>query len=154
MDKMERSCLDETLKHVNRVRSLLAGFIGKLFERGIYHDKTKLDDPEFKCFVEYTPKLKGMTYGSDEYKRCLDEMKPSLDHHYKNNSHHPEHYTSGIMGMSLVDIMEMISDWKAASERHADGDIMESIEKNQERFGYSDEVKQILINTVEDMEWK
>ena len=51
--------------------------------------------------------------------------------------------------MNLVDLIEMICDWKAASERHADGDIYKSIEINQKRFGYSDELKQILKNTIE-----
>lgn len=45
-------------------------------------------------------------------------------------------------------ICEMIADWMAACKRHADGDIMKSIEINQKRFGYSDELKEILINTV------
>ena len=38
----------------------------------------------------------------------------------------------------------------AAVKRHEDGDILLSIELNQRRFGYSDELKQILINTVND----
>jgi hypothetical protein len=48
----------------------------------------------------------------------------------------------------------MIVDWKAASERHADGDILRSIEINQSRFGYSDELKQILVNTVHELFYK
>jgi hypothetical protein len=32
--------------------------------------------------------------------------------------------------------------------RHNDGDIWRSIEINQKRFGYSDELKAILQNTV------
>jgi hypothetical protein len=51
--------------------------------------------------------------------------------------------------MTLIDLCEMIADWKAATLRHNDGDILKSIEINQSRFGYSDEVKQILLNTVE-----
>ena len=47
-----------------------------------------------------------------------------------------------------VQLLEMICDWKASSERHADGDILKSIEINQERFGYSDDLKNILINTA------
>jgi hypothetical protein len=50
--------------------------------------------------------------------------------------------------MNLLDILEMFCDWKAASERHADGDIIESIKKNQKRFNMSDELTQILLNTV------
>ena len=42
----------------------------------------------------------------------------------------------------------MLCDWKAATKRHATGDVIRSIEQNQERFGYSDEIKQIFLNTV------
>lgn len=145
--------MDETLKHINRVRHYLADVIGKLFERGTWHDKSKLEDPEFRGFVEYTPKLRDTTYGSDEYKKYLEEMKTFLDHHYENNDHHPEYYPCGMMDMSLVSLIEMLADWKSASERHEDGDIRKSIEKNQSRFGYSDEVKCILMNTVSEMGW-
>ena len=53
---------------------------------------------------------------------------------------------------NLIDLVEMICDWKAASERHADGDIYKSIEINQQRFGYSDELKIILKNTIDFLE--
>ena len=78
----------------------------------------------------------------------LAAMKPALDHHYAANSHHPEHYEKGILGMSLLDLIEMLCDWKAATHRHKDGDIRRSIEINQQRFGYSDSLKQIFLNTV------
>lgn len=54
----------------------------------------------------------------------------------------------GLHGMSLLDLVEMLCDWKAATLRHADGDIRRSIEINQKRFGYSDELKQIFLNTL------
>ena len=100
-------------------------------------------------FDEYTPKLKHCTYGSEEYKSFLAGLKPALDIHYKNNRHHPEHFANGIKDMTLLDLLEMLCDWKASSERHADGNIYRSIEINQSRFGYSDEVKAILKNTVD-----
>jgi hypothetical protein len=53
---------------------------------------------------------------------------------------------------SLLDILEMLCDWKAAALRHNDGDIRRSIEINQERFGYSDDLKQILLNTLPVLE--
>src|SRR5690625_2942452 len=122
--------------------------IGKLVERSLDHDASKLKSPELEIFTEYTPKLKSSTYGSDEYKGFLKEMKVGLDHHYAKNSHHPEHYTNGIRGMDLLDIIEMVCDWKAATMRHDDGDIMKSIEINQKRFGMSDELTSIIRNTV------
>jgi hypothetical protein len=57
----------------------------------------------------------------------------------------------GIRGMSLLGLLECLLDWKAATLRHADGDLLRSIEINQKRFGYSDELKQILLNTVAEL---
>ena len=59
---------------------------------------------------------------------------------------------SSIRGMNLVQLVEMLCDWKAATMRHKDGDIRRSIEINQGRFGYSDEIKQILLNTLPILE--
>ena len=81
--------------------------------------------------------------------KVLDGLKPALDIHYANNRHHPEHFEDGIRGMNLLDLLEMICDWKASSERHNDGDIFKSIEINQKRFGYSDDIKAVLRNTAE-----
>ena len=61
-------------------------------------DNSKLESPEKELFDEYTPKLKDCTYGSDEYKEFLKGLKVALDHHYANNSHHPEHYENGVNG--------------------------------------------------------
>jgi hypothetical protein len=52
-------------------------------------------------------------------------------------------------GMNLVDIIEMLCDWKAATLRHADGNLLKSIEINKKRFKMSDELESILLNTVE-----
>lgn len=59
----------------------------------------------------------------------------------------------GISGMNLIDLIEMLCDWKAATIRHNDGDIRKSIAINQKRFGYSDEMKRFMLNTVESFGW-
>jgi hypothetical protein len=64
-----------------------------------------------------------------------------------------ERSDQGLQGMNLIQITEMICDWLAATKRHADGDPHRSIELNQSRFGYSDELKQILHNTVTYLEY-
>ena len=121
--------------------------VDNLIERSVQHDASKLCDPEAATFAEFTEKLKGSTYGSEEYKSFLAGMKPALDHHYAHNRHHPEHWPGGIKHMSLLDLIEMFVDWKAATERHANGDLQKSIELNQQRFGYSDELRSILDRT-------
>jgi hypothetical protein len=45
-------------------------------------------------------------------------------------------------------VVEMLCDWLAATKRHADGDIRKSIAFNQKRFGYTDELKSIFLNTL------
>lgn len=140
-----------TYEHIQVVQGFMQKMIVQLLERAAVHDQSKLVDPEKAIFDEFTPKLKDTTYGSDEYKVYLEEMKVGIDHHYAANSHHPEHYENGIKGMTLLDLVEMICDWAAAVQRHSDGDIERSIDINQERFGYSDELKQILFNTLREV---
>ena len=140
----------ETYKHKQVVNQLIGDMIKELIFRGVNHDNSKIGEFEVDIFTEYTPKLANSTFGSDEYKQFLKEMKPALDHHYSENKHHPEHFENGILGMDLIDLLEMICEWKAATLRHNNGDIMKSVEINQERFGYSDELKQIFINTIKN----
>lgn len=141
-----------TYRHKEQVALNLKEVIQDLHLRSIYHDDSKLYSPEVDIFTEYTPKLADIEYGSDAYKQCLENMKPALDNHYSENSHHPEHYVDGIKGMSLMDLVEMICDWDASSKRHSTGNIYKSIELNQKRFGYSDELKSILINTIAEID--
>lgn len=123
--------------------------VAELLLRGERHDQSKMAEPELALFMEYTPKLKHVTYGSDEYKEFLKQLKPALDHHYANNRHHPEHHKSGINDMNLLDLLEMMCDWKASSERHNDGNIRKSIEHNADRFGISPQLVKILENTAD-----
>ena len=141
-------CQVETIKHIENVRKFIRIFTDKLTTRGVEHDSLKLQSPEVEIFTEYTPKLSQTTYGSDEYKEYLKEMGVALEHHYANCRHHPEHFAKGIEDMNLVDIVEMLCDWKAATMRHNDGNLLKSIETNAIRFGYDEQLKQIFINTA------
>jgi len=144
----------DTLKHIKRVKQLLTEAAAELIKRANCHDDSKLVAPEKELFDKLTPMLAKLTYGSDEYKASLAELKPALDHHYENNTHHPEHYKNGIDGMDMFDIIEMLLDWKAAGERHTDGNIYDSIKKNKERFKMSDQLVNIYENTAKNLGWK
>jgi len=168
----------ETRKHIDQVRQLIDRTCLILKDRAICHDQSKLKPPELEIFEIYTEKLKNTTYGSDEYKQFLKEMKSALEHHYACNRHHPEHFKKyncngchadykgaapgkckfcgytqfqeepDISQMNLFDIVEMFCDWFAATQRHADGDIMEGIAFNKIRFKYGTTLEAILINTA------
>ena len=142
----------QTMKHIENVRNFLGLVIKELLNRGSLHDQSKLESPEAETFEEYTPKLKKMTYGSNEYKKALKEMTPCLEHHYANNRHHPEHFNNDVSKMNIIDIIEMLCDWKAATLRHNDGDIYKSIQINKERFNLSEQLTDILINTAKWLE--
>lgn len=148
----EQDCIDDTMRHINLVRKYIHTMMNQLSQRSIHHDESKLESPELEIFTEFTPKLKTSTYGSEEYKGFLTEMKVGLDHHYANNTHHPEYWENGVSGMDLIDVIEMFADWKAASMRHDDGDINKSIAINKTRFNMSDELTQIFKNTVKYVE--
>lgn len=150
----------ETLAHIDRVRHFLDRAIGNLGMRAHAHDASKLVDPELAAFDEATPKLAGMEYGSPEYKESLAALGPALQHHFMHNDHHPEHYPNGVRGMSLLALIEMLCDWRAASERMKqrtdDPAKMKSFESglefNKERFEISDDLYEILLNTARELD--
>ena len=145
-------CRVETQKHIEKVRKYIRFFTDKLTSRGVNHDATKLEPPEVELFAEYTPRLATMEYNSEEYKQCLASLKPALDHHYATYRHHPEHFANGINDMNLIDLVEMLADWKAASERQQNGNLLTSIEVNAARFKMTDQLKQILLNTAKTLD--
>lgn len=151
----------DTWQHIHTVQGFLGEVITDLQARAHKHDQSKLVSPEREVFDEYTPRLKDSTYGSDEYKSFLVGMGEGLKHHYEVNDHHPEHFEAegathgarGIEAMDLVQVTEMLCDWKAATMRHADGDLERSIRQNAERFGYGNEMKRLLLNTAAAFGW-
>lgn len=152
----EQATNNQTREHIENVRNLLNMMVRELLRRGEIHDQSKLGDLERSTFVEFTPKLKNSTYGSEEYKGFLREMKPALDNHYANNRHHPEHFKNGLADMDLIDVLEMLIDWKAATLRHKDGNLERSIVINTERFGMDPQTVAFLTNTARNFglfEW-
>jgi hypothetical protein len=138
----------ETREHVRQVAERLKSVCTELRDRGYFHDASKFGPNEKPYFDKVTPKLKTLTYGTDEYRASLREIKPALDHHYANNSHHPEFYPNGIAGMDLLDLIEMYCDWSAAMLRDAGGiDDDELWRRRAERFGIEPQLLSILRNT-------
>ena len=140
---------EDTKKHIAEVVSQGRKLTEALISRLEKHDASKLESPEKDYFDKYTPMLGKMEYGTDEYKKCLEGLKPALDHHYAQNSHHPEHYKGGVDEMDLIDLLEMWCDWNAAVKRNKNGDIRKSIEINTDRFHLSEQLASIFKNTVD-----
>lgn len=149
----------DTLFHSLRVGSLIIELVTSALHRATRHDLSKTEPPEVDGFDQMTPELSRMRYGGDdgqlsaEYQASLAKLRPALTHHYAHNRHHPEHTDRGINGMTLVDIVEMLADWKASTERMADGDLRRSIKVNTGRFAMSEQLAEILLNTAEELGW-
>jgi hypothetical protein len=156
----------DTYEHIRKVGRYIDKVVVNLLDRASKHDASKLISPEVEAFDEMTPRLAGLVYGSEEYKLSLAQLGEALTHHITNNRHHPEYHDEGIAGMTLLDLIEMLVDWKAASERvrppmpsapgtketpKYTGDFMQSITLNQKRFGYGDELLSILENTAKEL---
>lgn len=148
MEAKINHCLAETHKHVRKVQHFLNIFIQDLLHRGANHDNSKFEEPELSIFAEQTPLLGKVQYGSDEYKALLNQVKPAIDHHYSKNDHHPEFHKNSINDMDLMQICEMLADWRAASERNKNGNIRKSIDINAEKYDMSPQLKRILENTA------
>jgi len=155
---------EDTESHIGQVRNYLAVIFHEIAKRYEGHDASKLEEPEKATFDKVTPLLKGLTYGSEEYMATLATMQEALNHHYAHNRHHPEHFkgtrwtspgkpdqhiSAGMLGMTLVDLIEMFCDWCAATERHRDGDIGKSINLNMKRFGFGETMASIMVNTAQ-----
>lgn len=151
----------ETREHINKVVHFMTKAINNLMRRGMVHDQSKLIEPELSAFDIATPKLAELEYGSPEYTASLRELGPALQHHYEQNDHHPEHFENGIEGMSLMGLIEMLCDWRAASERVKqrtdDPEKVKTfelgLEHNFTRFYIGPQLAQIMRNTCKELEF-
>jgi len=143
----------QTMRHIEQVRNRLNVICAEFMKRAEIHDQSKMQPAEVELFTEYTPKLKDVVYGSDEYKSFFKDLRPALENHYAENSHHPEHYENGVQGMDLFDMLEMVADWSASSMRGKDGDVMKSVELNRTRFNLDPQVVSMVKNTLRNLGW-
>ena len=152
MDKsIEVDGLRLIAKHNNNVQNNLADVLANIARRMAEHDQSKYRHEELDLVIG-KPYLQTLEYNTPEYKRGLEQVQYAVEHHYKANSHHPEHYPDGIKGMTLLDLLEMACDWQAAAVEH-DSTFLESINRNVERFGLSIEMQEILMNTGRELGW-
>lgn len=142
----------DTINHVAKVQYNLSTVIENLNERSIMHDRSKLEEPELSGYEGLSQALKGLTYGTPEHRAALAPYKEIIQHHYASNQHHPEHWQLGVTDMSLLDIIEMLADWKAANDRN-NGDFGHSIQVSVSRFSISEQLHAILINTAKELGW-
>lgn len=148
---MSNSLLD-TILHIQLVQQHMDEVLGDLTTRAFSHDYSKLNEPELSGYAGLSDALKGLTYGTPEHKAAFAPFKQVIDHHYAVNDHHPEHFKLGINGMNLLQLIEMVCDWKAASLRNSDT-LADSLDVSFKRFGIDTQLANIIRNTVNELRW-
>lgn len=146
---LERS-RSETTVHIRKVQDRMKEVRSALAIRAERHDASKLREPELSGYAVLQTRLAGVLYGTPEYRAALDEAKPTIQHHYAENDHHPEHYPNGVAGMSLLALIEMICDWKAASAR---GRQSGGLQVDAARFGLDTQLASIIRATITELGW-
>jgi hypothetical protein len=134
--------------HQANFKKIMARVMSELKERTNKHDESKRESPELECYNKYIPKLQEVEYNSDEYKELKQEMLDNgLQHHFDNNRHHIEHFEDGILGMDLIDLIECLVDWVAASMRSS-SPFEKGLEANKDSFNIPDPIYKIFENTL------
>ena len=128
------SFLMTTIKHKLWVLFFITRFCLKLIWRGITHDLSKFSIAELKGYSSNFHEFKHSVYGTKQYTQHITNIQKTINHHYKHNPHHPNHYKGQIELMSLLDIVEMYMVWKAASKKYLNGNLRKSLQINTKRF--------------------
>lgn len=120
----------------------------KIRERAEKHDDSKLEYPELGWLVNMD-KEGHVPYGSDEYFEKQERWKCFFDHHYANNTHHPDHNgIEGVRDMTIVDLIEMMCDMISYLDEFPQEKAFEVVNEQAKRFGLSEELERILIKTL------
>lgn len=144
----------DTAEHIGKVQARMDEMLENLLRRSVAHDTSKRFEPERSGYAALQANLGDIRYGTPEYRAALAAARPVIEHHYAHNDHHPEHYLDdGISGMSLLAILEMLADWKAAGERTKNGSLAQSLRVNIERFKIDLQLARILYNTARELGW-
>ena len=131
----------------------------RLRERARVHDNSKIGYSAYLPEYEISSKKKKFDdelYALSKVSYLIDTMKnvdgksnslvkEATELHWRNNSHHPEHYKS-CLDMTNLDVMEMVADWVARATQ-METDILEYVNNSQkERFHFPDWMFQQIMN--------
>ncbi len=114
---MASDFIKDLVQHKQWVAQNMQRAANALFGRAAVHDNSKFESEEFELYDKLFPELQKYAYGSPELKAVYKQLGPALKHHLKVNRHHPEFHEDGINDMNLIDVLEMVCDWMAASKR-------------------------------------
>lgn len=128
----------------------MAKFSGELLYRSSIHDLSKFSDDEFDVNAANVQDFGKFPFNSPQELELRERLAPAQKLHKKRNRHHPEHFEDGVDGMNLIDVLEMLVDWKASSSRYPGDSMRKSLNVCVERYNFSPQLVKILENTCKD----
>lgn len=147
-DETAKNTIRSIRKHKKSVKRRLQFIARELLKRAESHDDSKLQYPELGWLITMDKEGK-VPYGSPEYFEKQKRWKCFFDHHYSLNPHHPDHFSvEGTNGMSIIDIVEMVCDVISYFDDLPTEKAFEIIKEQKGRFGFSDELANIMVNTL------
>lgn len=102
-------------RHLMFVRLALKAVEQELERRALVHDASKMLDDEFAGFCRINAAARVNKFGSPEYADGMKRERPTIDLHFRRNSHHPEEHDQ-----SFLDVIEMVCDWWGARKGYDD----------------------------------
>jgi len=163
MKVLAKYLLDTTV-HKLHVARFMSSIAGRLLWRAVVHDLSKYGKTEREIYARVTPLFKEHPYGSEGYKDVVAQLGPALEHHYAANRHHPEHFSvrkdtadTGMGHMNVIDAVEMLCDWKAASMRRKNVDFLEQLKEQRKdrdcEYRSIADLRKVLERTAKDLGW-
>lgn len=132
--KRELETLLTMLRHQAVVAAYMRRVAHALLEAADIHDLSKFAPDEFPGFVYFSSIARMHAFGSPAYNKAMSDNNGVIELHYSRNSHHPEHHERGVKDMGLVDLVEMVADWQAASDVYGKTPFEDGLEILRERF--------------------
>jgi len=138
---------DRITLHRQSVKLGLQRISDILVNRGDLHDIDKFEEAMFEDFYLNIPKFTNVSFGEIEWENAMESIK-TMNNHYAVSPHHIQHYPNGINGVNLIDLLEMIVDWKSANNAYGDVKLSEALIIQKKRFGIDDQLYKIIVNTA------
>lgn len=103
---------NDQIDHLQILQKQVLEFANKLIVAAIEHDRSKWSAIEYETFVGARESLRGSKDGKDEnYQK--DYKSEAIQHHVKNNPHHPEYWDLRGELMPIHEIISMYFDWRS-----------------------------------------
>lgn len=150
MNEIQTGCSGESdsVAHIQTVRRELSKVIAELTRRSVCHDASKLLPDEKELLGRFGPLLDQCEFGTEAHECVAQQAADFFSLHYARNSHHPQHFANGIAGMDLFDLIEMMCDWIASSQRVNGTSVEVGLRYNITRFKIDEQLGSILRNTL------